>query len=480
MLFHESIVAYVILTALQQPTLNFVGVYGFTHIYSYRRIRTTGSGILDHRVKTIGLDRVNGGDGNDLQETQSTKTRGGPVNDIIPVSDCQLPIDWYTSEEVYALEQEHIFQKMPQYIGHELLVPQPRDFHTLDWMNNAKVLINNKDKREMNEISKGYGIDLISNICRHRQAIMLKGSGRTQNVLCPLHRWSFTSEGKFLAAPHFDKQQRETECEHLHLQRTPLQNWRGLLMAPGAISDSPSQVENCVSPASLINELNTMSCSSDLDFSGYKFSHSAVSQYNFNWKTFIEVYLEDYHVVPFHPGLNGFVDCDELVWEFSDNFSVQTVGSRRNFKDRFGTPVYENWQREVIEKDEALTDRPKHGAIWLVVYPLLMVEWYPKTLVVSHLIPEGPHKCKNVVEFYYPEDIVLHQKEYIQAQQRAYMETAVEDEEICQRMHDGRVALSKLGLDERGPYQHPMESGLQHFNQWMHKMLDPHVKPIEQ
>jgi phenylpropionate dioxygenase-like ring-hydroxylating dioxygenase large terminal subunit len=23
---------------------------------------------------------------------------------------------------------------------------------------------------------------------------------------------------------------------------------------------------------------------------------------NYNWKTFIEVYLEDYHVGPFHPG----------------------------------------------------------------------------------------------------------------------------------------------------------------------------------
>ena len=39
---------------------------------------------------------------------------------------------------------------------------------------------------------------------------------------------------------------------------------------------------------------------------------------NYNWKTFIEVYLEDYHVGPFHPGLGQFVTCDDLSWEFGD------------------------------------------------------------------------------------------------------------------------------------------------------------------
>ena len=38
--------------------------------------------------------------------------------------------------------------------------------------------------------------------------------------------------------------------------------------------------------------------------------HVEVHQCNYNWKTFIEVYLEDYHVGPFHPGLGRFVTCD--------------------------------------------------------------------------------------------------------------------------------------------------------------------------
>jgi len=104
-----------------------------------------------------------------------------------------------------------------------------------------------------------------------------------------------------------------------------------------------------------------------------------------------------------------------------------------------------------------------------------MVEWYPQVLVVSHLIPRGTNACSNVVEFYYPEDIALFEREFMEAGQAAYQETALEDKEICQRMHDGRSALHNQGIDERGPYQHPMESGLEHFHRWMHAQLDSHL-----
>ena len=100
-----------------------------------------------------------------------------------------------------------------------------------------------------------------------------------------------------------------------------------------------------------------------------------------------------------------------------------------------------------------------------------MVEWYPNILVVSHLIPTDVDHCSNVTEFYYPKDIALFERELIAAQQAAYFETAVEDKEICQRMHDGRRALFAQGIDQRGPYQHPMESGLEHFHRWYRNQL---------
>jgi choline monooxygenase len=100
-----------------------------------------------------------------------------------------------------------------------------------------------------------------------------------------------------------------------------------------------------------------------------------------------------------------------------------------------------------------------------------MVEWYPNVLVVSTLIPKGPRKTTNLVEFFYPEEIQAFEREYVQAQQAAYMETCVEDDEIALRMDAGREALMRRGDNEVGPYQSPMEDGMQHFHEWYRRKM---------
>lgn len=102
-----------------------------------------------------------------------------------------------------------------------------------------------------------------------------------------------------------------------------------------------------------------------------------------------------------------------------------------------------------------------------------MIEWYPHVLVISHLIPRGPGKTTNVVEFYYPEDIALFEREFVEAEQAAYLETAIEDDDIGERMDRGRKALMAQGLDQVGPYQSPMEDGMQHFHEFLRRELGP-------
>ena len=358
----------------------------------------------------------------------------------ISATQAQLPVAWYVDPDIYALEQKYLFAKAPHYLGHELMVPNVGDYHVLDWTGEAKCLVRQQEV-----------ISVISNVCRHRQAIMLKGHGHTKNIVCPIHRWTYNLEGKLLGAPHFE----QTPC--LHLDNQALINWQGLLF------DSKRDIAK---------DLAKLGCKQDFDFTGYQLDRVMVDEYNFNWKTFIEVYLEDYHVGPFHPGLNQFVDCGALNWEFGDEYSVQTVGYRPP-ESTTDSAIYRQWQHQISQYHAATA--PKYGAIWMVYYPFLMIEWYPNVLVVSHIIPRGVDACTNVVEFYYPEDIALFEREYIEAQQAAYNETATEDNEICQRMHDGRRALFSQGIDERGPYQHPMETGLEHFHIWYRKQLEKHV-----
>ena len=85
--------------------------------------------------------------------------------------------------------------------------------------------------------------------------------------------------------------------------------------------------------------------------------------------------------------------------------------------------------------------------------------------------PEGAAETLNVVEFYYPEDIHAFEREFVEAEQAAYWETCAEDDEIALRMDAGRRALFERGEDDFGPYQSPMEDGMQQFHEWYQKAM---------
>ena len=350
----------------------------------------------------------------------------------------QLSVDTYFSADLFQREMALIFQHGPRYLGHELSVSEVGDYYALPSEGEGRALVRSPQ-----------GLELISNVCRHRQAVMLRGRGNTQsNIVCPLHRWTYNLHGELIGAPHFD----HDPC--LHLQNYPLQTWNGMVFERNGCD--------------VATQLAGLGPKAALDFSGYVLDKVQVHECDYNWKTFIEVYLEDYHVGPFHPGLGQFVTCDDLQWEFGAHHSVQTVGIHKGLS-KAGSPAYRQWHDAVLKFGQG--QLPPHGAIWLTYYPHIMVEWYPNVLVVSTLHPRGPQKTTNVVEFYYPEEIAAFEREFVDAQQAAYWETCTEDDEIALRMDAGRKALMDRGDDEAGPYQSPMEDGMRHFHQWYRKAL---------
>ncbi|HEX7748898.1 MAG TPA: aromatic ring-hydroxylating dioxygenase subunit alpha [Bordetella sp.] len=379
----------------------------------------------------------------------------GRMAHVVPARSA-LGVDAYFDAALFAREQERIFKQSSLYVGHEKLVPEIGDWRALVQESNGRALVRNAPG--------AGGVELISNVCRHRQAIMLGGatgnvagnvnthgslSGTGGNIVCPLHRWTYNKRGELLGAPQFDT----TPC--LNLERFRLRDCHGLLF------------EGPRDPAA---DMAPLFARPEFDFGDYVLDHVEVHQCNYNWKTFIEVYLEDYHVGPFHPGLGRFVTCDDLSWEFGDRFSAQRVGVHKALEQP-GSEVYRIWHDKVLEFRNG--QAPDFGAVWVTYFPTHMIELYPHVLVLSTLYPKGPQETVNVVEFYYPEEIVAFEREFVEAQRAAYMETAVEDDEIAERMDAGRKALMERGVSESGPYQSPMEDGMQHFHEWYRGMMDP-------
>ena len=364
----------------------------------------------------------------------------------------QLPVSSYFDEALFQRELASIFQQGPRYVGHTNAVPNVGDYHALPQEGEGRALVRTE-----------HGVELVSNVCRHRQAVMLKGRGNlahTQagsaggNIVCPLHRWTYSGGakmgqlGELIGAPHFA----QDPC--LNLKKYPLREWNGMLF-----EDNGRDIEA---------DLAHMGPRAALNFDGMVLDHVELHTCSYNWKTFIEVYLEDYHVVPFHPGLGNFVTCNDLTWEFKPEYSVQTVGAQ-NLMGKAGSPAYQKWHEQLMAYRQG--QAPDHGAIWLTYYPHIMVEWYPHVLTVSTLYPVSPSETLNMVEFYYPEEIAAFERGFVDAQRAAYMETCIEDDEIGERMDAGRKALLARGDNEVGPYQSPMEDGMQHFHEWYRQRM---------
>ena len=345
-----------------------------------------------------------------------------------------LPIGWYFDPQWFAHELAQVFARGPNYAGHASMVPERGDYMVVPGSDHGKVLVHGDD-----------GVALLANVCRHRQGQLLDGRGRAASIVCPLHRWTYGLDGRLLGAPDFD---RTPDCR---LPRTALTNWHGLLFG---------------GPRDPSADLARFPLAADYDWDGYVFDRVVVDECRFNWKTFLEIFLELYHVEAMHPGLQRWVDAGNYEWGFGDRWSYQILGIR----DELRTQVSAHYARY---RDAVLAHTsgrlPKYGSVWSILYPNVMIEWYPCARVVSTLIPRGPELTTNVVEFYYPEEVQAFEREIVEAHQAAYAESAAEDAAACLRLQAGRRALWLAGEDDVGPYHTPHEDGMIHFHDWLRR-----------
>jgi choline monooxygenase len=347
-----------------------------------------------------------------------------------------LPVASYFDPAVLARERAVLFDNGPRYIGHEAMVPEIGDYIALAGSANGRVLVRG-----------AQGVSLLNNVCRHRQSLLLEGRGNVKQIVCPVHRWTYDLQGKLLGAPDF------AATPDLPLKATALRSWQGLLFA-GA--------------RGVGRDLADFPLTGDYDFSGYVFDHVHVEECPYNWKTFLEFYLELYHVEPFHPGLRKFVDAGNYQWGFGERWSFQILA----IKDGFRYQTSRNYQRY---RDAYLKwtggEMPKYGTVWSIYYPNVMLEWYPGAILISTILPISPERSLNVVEYYYPEEVALFERELVEAHQAAYTESSQEDMQACIHLHQGRKALYTLGEEDAGPYHSPHEDGMVHFHEFWRREL---------
>jgi phenylpropionate dioxygenase-like ring-hydroxylating dioxygenase large terminal subunit len=351
-----------------------------------------------------------------------------------------LPISWYFDPEILEIERRELFAAGPTYSGYASLVPSDGDYIALGGQQCGKLLVRHNGRPQ-----------LVSNVCRHRQAQMLSGRGHAKNIVCPVHNWAYDLNGRQLAAPHFS----ENPC--LDLERTELSEWNGFLFA---------------GPRDVRRELSPLDGWTELSASDYVLERIDEEEHDLNWKVFLEVYLEDYHISACHPGFRAMVDPGDL------RGALQAVGGERFFCEQVnvrwplppaGSPTFAEFQKVLM--DVLAGRRPPFAAIWMCLFSGQLIEWYPFTFVVTTYTPLSPTRTRLRSEYYFDREVAETRRDYVETGLAVLDEVTGEDQAACELLQQGRQAIYARGENVQGPYQMPMEQGLRRFHDCLRRII---------
>jgi phenylpropionate dioxygenase-like ring-hydroxylating dioxygenase large terminal subunit len=352
-----------------------------------------------------------------------------------------LPPSSYLDPAIFEIERRELFDACPRFVGRSQMVPRDGDYAALEGANAGLLLVRHQGE-----------VRLVSNVCRHRQALMLNGRGNAKRIVCPIHNWAYGLDGRQVAAPHFP----ENPC--LDLPTAPLKEWRGLLFTGEG------------DPAADLAALDDWS---ELGADDYVLDRIDHEEHRLNWKSFMEVYLEDYHVSAVHPGFRTFVDQEELRspprTARGDRFFVEMVGARWPLGTP-GSPRFAEYQRLLLEISGG--EEPAFGAIWLSYFPATLIECYPYVQIVTTYDPLASERTRLTSQYYFRRDVRESRPDFVAACHAVLDEVTAEDHDASVRLHAGRQALWQQGVERQGPYQEPMEQGLRHYHQFLRRACE--------
>ncbi|HXG66439.1 MAG TPA: SRPBCC family protein [Blastocatellia bacterium] len=334
-----------------------------------------------------------------------------------------LPARWYIDPQILEQEKEKIFARAWQLVGRAEQVAGPGDYFTAMICDEPIIVARGADEK----------LRAFSNVCRHRAGPVAAGQGRRKVFQCGYHGWTYSLEGRLLGAPEFGG----VECfnrEETCLPQFAVETWAGLVFvnlnphaAPLAatLEDLPSRIKR-------------------LDPAAMKLAARKDWYLDCNWKTYVDNYLEGYHIPIVHPGLNREIDYAQYRTETKRYYSIQH------------SPI-KKVEGAKLRRAENLDD---NEAQFFWVFPNLMLNVYPDNYSTNLIVPLGPERTLTVFEWYFRDPETPEVKEKIRRTVEFSDEIQLEDIRICEDVQRGL----RSRLYSQGRYSVKRENGVHHFH----------------
>lgn len=185
----------------------------------------------------------------------------------------------------------------------------------------------------------------------------------------------------------------------------------------------------------------------EFSFAGLKPADCRDYIVNYNWKVYVDNYLEGYHVPIVHPGLMREIDYPRYRCE-----------TFRDHSQQLG-PVKEVKPGETHERVYAPGAGLKE-ALYFWVFPNLMLNIYPDNIQANVILPLSHDKTLTIFEWFF------HDANSPKALERAARAIAFgdvvqqEDIHICEAVQRGLQSATY----DRGRYSVKRENGVHHFH----------------
>jgi len=280
-----------------------------------------------------------------------------------------LPAPLYTSSEVFAIEKERIFAYTWQVVGHASQVAKAGDFFTVDLVGEPLVIV-----RGLDGSLRGF-----YNVCRHRAGPPAEGCGNRKLFRCGYHGWTYGLDGSLISATEIDGVE-GFRPEDFALQPIRTEEWFNLVFV-NLDPNAPPLLES-------LGDLPRQA--GKFPFGEMKLFERRTYDMKCNWKTYVDNYLEGYHLPSVHPGLNRELDYNAYVVEPNRRFV-------RQFSPIRGAQPGDTEPRRYQEAREDLTT----DYFW--IFPNWMLNCYPDNVSLNIVLPVEPERAVAIFEWYLPE-----------------------------------------------------------------------------
>ena len=286
------------------------------------------------------LDRVEAQ--GDVPLTNSLASR--LENCILPAESAFcIPPECYSSEDHLALETEVIFRKKWIGIGHAGRFKQSGDYETMDIGGVPIIVLRDKEGK----------LRAYSNSCRHRGARLLEGDGNCSGIRCPFHSWAYKLDGTLAGVPHIEEMKDFDRSQYGLIEFCAAEvAGLGFVCLDKNAPDVEAQVGDLAkihSPWPMDTLVPTRS---------YKFEVQC------NWKTFLDVFNEYYHLPYVHP------DSIDSVYAPPSEADIVTGEYASQYGGTEGTGgLLENQQEFALPNMAGLDPAVANGVRYTWVFP---------------------------------------------------------------------------------------------------------------